>query len=261
MNAVLDQKTSQPDAGNRSGEPQRVRVSLREIRECTFRALSAHGASQGEASTAARMVVDAELQGYRGIRLVLSDLQRDPWPREGIQVSDSQQGLGGSVVLGDRASNRLLRHVPLAAHLAAAEPGRGVYVPGAMVGVACAEAALLEVAEATQRPAALVPVLPGGDGASRVALADGSLGTGMTKDLLERAGIHLDDTLDADTGSGGVWLFSYEDPSAHDAPDLTWVSASERMATRASAAHEGPLITATAWWALYAASRRYLVGS
>lgn len=238
-----------------------VRVSLREIRECTFRALSAHGASHGEASTAARMVLDAELQGHRGIGVVLSDLQRDAWSRDSVQIIDSGPGDrdGGAVVLGDPASNRLLRHAPLAAHLAAAETGRAVYVPGEMVGFSCLDAVLLEVAAATQRPAWLIEPPQQDSSASRVALPDGSLGRGMSQLLADWAGYDLPAGVEEDTGAAGIWLLSSPTVGKPEAPDLTWVSASERVEARSSAAREGRLITASTWWALYAAARRYLV--
>lgn len=256
----MDQTTSPTHAGHRFEEAQRVRVSLREIRECTFRALSAHGASHGEASTAARMVVDAELQGHCGIRLVLSDLQRDPWPRGGVRLSDSHHGSGGSVVLGDHTSNRLLRHLPLAAHLAAAEPRRDVHVPGDMAGVACLDTVLLEAAEATQRPVGLVHISPRDHTVSRVALPDGSLGSGIAETLIEYAGDDLRDAAEKGTAGRGSWLFVPSGNSVRAAPGLTWVSAHERADARAAAALEGRWITTTAWWALYHASHRYLVG-
>ena len=246
-----------------------VRVSLREIRECTFRALSAHGASHGEAASAARLVVDAELQGLRGIRVVLADLERERWGQEAVRITDgptethttSGGESKGPVVLGDRDGNRLLRHLPLAAHLAAAEPDRGVYVPGDMPEIACADAALIEVAEAVGRPIGLVHVSRGVQAAFRVALVDGSLGSGVAQTLTEWGGHDLSALTDHDPTADGVWLFVAADADAKTEQDLTWVSASERADARASAASEGRLITGDAWWALYAASRRYLVST
>lgn len=234
---------------------ERVRVSLREIRENTFRALSAHGASHGEASTAARMVVDAELQGQWGIRYVLIDLARDSWPVGGVSIRETSVG---PVVLGDAADNRLLRHLPLAAHLAAAEPKRFVFVPGEMTGVACLDTVLLEAAEATQRAVALVDTSQRPDPVCRVALPNGSLGTGAHPELGERVRQEAHVLDDDERTNGGVWLFALGE--APKAPDFTWVSAAQRTAGRADVASEGRLITATPWWELYGAARRYLVG-
>ncbi len=252
-----------------SSATARVRVSLREIRECTFRALSAHGASHGEAATAARLVVDAELQGLRGIRVVLADLERERWAKEAVCITDSasetqadsRSESTGPIVLGDQGGNRLLRHLPLAAHLAAAEPGRGVYVPGDMSEVACVDAVLIEVAEAVGRPIGLVQVSRGDHSAFRLALADGSLGSGAVQALTEWGGDDLSALTDHDPGADGVWLFVAADADAKTGQNLTWASAHTRRDARACAASEGRLITADAWWALYAASRRYLVSA
>jgi len=252
-----------------SAASARVRVSLREIRECTFRALSAHGASHGEAATAARMVVDAELQGHRGIYEVLRDLDRDPWAKEAVRITDGgsepRAGSGteskGPVVLGDQDGNRLLRHLPLAAHLAAAEPGRGVYVPGEITEIGCVDAVLIEVAAAVERPIGLVQVGRGDQTALRLALADGSLGSGAVQVLAEWGGDDLNALTRHDPGADGVWLLAGTDADAKTEQGLTWVSARDRADARAAAASEGRLITGDAWWALYAASRRYLVSA
>lgn len=268
MSTMVEHETTKTKVEPASADT-RMRVSLREIRESTFRALSAHGASHGEAATAARMVVDAELQGRCGIYEVLRDLERGPWAREAVRITDGAgKTLAGSgsephapVVLGDQADNRLLRHLPLAAHLAAAEPGRGVYVPGNMTEIACVDVVLLEVAEAVGRPIGLVQVSQRDHAALRVALADGSLGRGTGQALTEWGGDDLNAVTHDDSAADGVWLFVPADADAETARNLTWVSAHERANARASAASEGRLITSSAWWALYAASRRYLVSA
>lgn len=251
-----------PNAGtDTQSAPARVRVSLREIRECVFRALSAHGASPGEAATAAAMVVDAELQGHRGIHVVLRDLERGRWEQGAVQIADPGSEAQARVVLGDPTGNRPLRHLPLGAHLAAAEPGRDVYVPGDMADSACLDVVLLEVAQATERPVALVQVPQGRRTEFRVALADGSLGHGRAEGLAEWGAEDIGTAVDHGCAADGVWLFVPATPSAQASPDLTWVSAPARAQARASAARAGRLITAEPWWALYEASRRYLVAS
>lgn len=262
MNKMAEQETVERNPATRPPSRQtRVRVSLREIRECTFRALSAHGASPGEAATAARMVVDAELQGHRGIRVVLSDLGRTRWQQQSVQITDTSHEPNAPVLLGDRRTNQLLRHVPLAVHLTAAEPGRAVFVPWDLVGIVCVDAVMLEVAEASDCPVVLVRRSEGRNTEARVARADGSLGTGTGAGVFKWAGGDIGSAAADDLGADGVWLFVPVAGNVHVPAGLTWVSAQERIDARAAAAREGRLITGEAWWALYAASRRYLVGA
>ncbi len=102
-----------------SSATARVRVSLREIRECTFRA----------SSWLTWSAIDGRRKPVR-ITDHASEAQASP-----------RSEPTGPIVLGDQGGNRLLRHLPLATHLAAAEPGRGVYVPGDMSEVACGRGA------------------------------------------------------------------------------------------------------------------------
>lgn len=225
-----------------------VRVSLREIRESGFRALSAAGASHGEAWTAARMVLDAELQGGLGIEVLLADLERGRWPQDGVDLVETEAEPLPVTRLGTAQSNRLLRHGPLAVIVATAEPGSGgVFVPGALPGLSCLEAVLLEAALGQQQAVGVLRTGAGRDGAYRVALSDGSLGSGRT------------DAGGPDITQEGLWVVAPSPQALLDGPHLTWVSAQERADRRAEAARNGCLVEATAWRRLYAESRRYLV--
>ncbi|MEO5832595.1 MAG: hypothetical protein ABIR83_04400, partial [Nakamurella sp.] len=55
-----------------------MRVAVREIREATYRAVIAAGASAGEASTAAELTVHTEIHCGAGITAVLDELPRVP---------------------------------------------------------------------------------------------------------------------------------------------------------------------------------------
>lgn len=248
-------------AGGTEAVPALARVSLREIREASFRALSAAGASHGEAWTA-RMVLDAELQGEGGVDVLLDDLDRGRWPREGVDLAETGSSQRPVTRLGDAQSNRLLRHGPLAVNLAVAEPGRGgVFVPGEVSGLSCLDAVLVEAALEQQRAVAVVSLGPGGAGTCRVSLSDGALGSGRLDDRGQEGTQHEDILLvtEAVHGEKGVWVVAPPPEAVLDLPALTWVSAAQRADRRAAAARDGCLVDAAAWDRLYAASRRYLV--
>lgn len=260
---MIDEMTTtvpQRDAAE-SGEAP-VRVSLREVRECSFRALSAAGASHGEAWAAARMVVDAELQGHQGIEVLIADLERGRWPRVGVDLAEPGGAEMAVTRLGTAASTRVLRHAPLAVALAVAELDSGVvFVPGELPGMAVLDAVLLEVAAAR---GCSVGVLRSGssDGAAfRVALPDGSLGSGSLPDRATNDAVRDDIRVDAvqDSDEDGLWVLAPTPQGLQGSPGTTWVSAQERSDRRASAARDGCLVDAASWSRLYAASRHYLV--
>lgn len=248
-------------AGGTEPVPALARVSLREIREASFRALSAAGASHGEAWTAARMVLDAELQGEHGVEVLLGDVERGRWPKEGVDLAEMGSSERPVTRLGGVQSNRLLRHGPLAVNLAVAEPGHGVFMPGELPGLSCLDAVLLETALEQQHAIGVLRLGHGGASTCRVALDDGALGSGR---LDERGleGIEYEDLRLVTESVGaeqGVWVIAPPPRAVLDLPALTWVSAAQRADRRAAAARDGCLVDAVAWRCLYAASRHYLV--
>lgn len=238
-----------------------VRVSLREIRECSFRALSAAGASHGEAWAAARMVLDAELQDHRGIEVLTADLERGPWPRVAIDLAET--GAADAVVtrMGSADGNRVLRHGPLAVELAAAELGRGaVFVPGVLPGMAVLDAVLLEAAAAGCPVGVLSPGADDGT-AYRVALPDGSLGSGSLPSSTLHEAARDDIRMHAVRASDedGLWVLAPMPLGVQELSGTTWLSGQGRTDRRAAAARDGCLVDARSWRGLYAASRHYLV--
>lgn len=228
-----------------------TRVSLREIREATFRALSAAGASSGEAATAARMVLDAELNGKAGIEAVLRDLESGAWVREGIHISESDSPVADTLRLS-AGTNRLLQHTPLAVDLAASEVDLGgVFVPIAVAGIPCLDTLLLCVAESRGSSVGVLVCRPGQSPAVRVATADGSLGSGQLVDGSENQ--YLEDHEEG-------LLFTAPAPQSWRDSVRTWVNAEERADRRSAAASDGCLVDAEQWSSIYAAARRYLVG-
>lgn len=260
---MIDQKAatvSRREAAEQGETP--VRVSLREIRECSFRALSAAGASHGEAWTAARMVLDAELQGNQGVEVLLADLVRGPWPRVGADLAETGDAAVVITRVGDADDNRILRHGPQAVELAAAELGHGaVFVPGELSGTQALDAVLLEAAGARGCSVGVLRRGTGDAAAYRVALADGSLGSGSLPGSTLQEAVSDDIRVGAVRGSDeeGLWVLAPMPQGLQELAATAWVSGQERTDRRATTARDGCLVDAAAWWALYAASRHYLV--
>ncbi|MGN6129804.1 MAG: hypothetical protein ACTHOK_05630, partial [Nocardioidaceae bacterium] len=106
--------------------PPRVeRVSIRDIRESAYRALVAHGASHGEAATAAEQVLHAEMHHSSGLTALLTDLALPTWPHTGMTLTRraTASELEVSVVSGPGRGNPL-RAGCLLAELAASQPDR-----------------------------------------------------------------------------------------------------------------------------------------
>lgn len=76
-----------------------VRVSTREVRENSFRALRAAGASAGEAVAAADAVLEAETQGWGGLHALLREI--DTLPAH-VRVSGDADGVFVVDVLANR---------------------------------------------------------------------------------------------------------------------------------------------------------------
>lgn len=100
---------------------QTVRVSLREIRECAFRALTAHGASHGEAWTAARLVLHASVLDVSAIGVLVADLAQPMWSRTPQTAAPGRSER--DLCLGTYATNRVLREGPLAIDTVCGEDG------------------------------------------------------------------------------------------------------------------------------------------
>lgn len=201
----------------------------------------------------------SELQGSWGIEVLLADLERGRWPRTAVGLVETGSPEQSVTRLGAAESNRLLRQGPLAVSLVVAEPGRGgVFVPGELPGLSALEAVLLEAAR--DLPHAVSAMQPGpGGGVWRVALSDGSLGSGRV-DEAGSDGATGDERIGGLGGpEAGVWLLVPAPQALLDSPALTWVSAQQRAERRAEAAREGCFVEAAAWDRLYAASRHYLV--
>lgn len=106
--------------------PGQTRVAVREIREITWRALAASGASAGEAAVAADAVTFTEIHFGTGLETVADTVGRAP-------LQNTPVGLArGPIALIDGAGDRdLLTLAPLALGLVAARPASSpVLIPG-----------------------------------------------------------------------------------------------------------------------------------
>lgn len=242
-------------------------VSLREINEATLRALKTHGASHGEASTAARMVLEAEILDGSGLTAVLDDLPRAPWQAAPVEMTTPGAAPGArAVVLGSSTTNRILREGPLVVDLAAGDPHLDVVAaPGEVTAKALLDPLLLEIARVgnheiavvlcTREPAtggASSPGHPAGPAMAahvRWARPDGSMGVAtidavpaLCRQLLAEPGVLA--LRDVDLLGGLV---------------PTWILPAERSGLRERAAGRGVTVDAATWWAVRTAARRYLV--
>lgn len=232
-----------------------TRISLRDLYEAAYRALMAHGASNGEARTAARMVQQAELTGGGGLDALREDLAASPWSRTPVEVlaaADGANAQPGAVELRSPEGNRLLREAPLAVELVASGQDEGVVkVNCAVAGSALLDAVLLESAQASGAPVAVVigstTVQPSHQ--LRAARPDGSLGIGTLT--------HPPTGWTPQAEDAGV--VALRDVEQFGEQDLRWSSADDLAQVRADAAAAGMTVDATVWQDVYAASRRYLV--
>ena len=253
------------------------RVSLRDVREATTRALVAHGASHGEAQTAAAMVLEAELADGSGLAALIEDLTREPWSRTPITTTTTtttttvppppgrEADRTTSLVLGSATVNRLLREAPLAVELIAGDPDLGVVaVPCSVASASLLDAVMIEVA-----------VTSGVEVAVLVCAAPGPVATRSTQDgtpswgELRVAGPDGSVRISSLSAWPSAWRDVLDGPGivavrALDRPDeLTGreVTAEDRVRVRVRAAEQGLSVQTEIWRQVYDASRRYLVPS
>lgn len=242
-----------------------VRVSLREIRECAFRALSAHGASHGEAWTASRLVLEASVLDVSAIGALVDDLAQAPWSRTHQKAA---AGYGkDDLCLGSYAINRVLREGPLAIDLVCGETDlNSVAAPCAVAAPSIVDMLLLELAVVRGLDVSAVVSVgtttgesAGTSGSSsaqtllRVARPDGALGVAHlepgTQQFPELSGL----------GENHVGVLGLgHDPRASEFK-LSWITPDERTAARAKIAAHGLEVPHELWAGVYVASRRYLV--
>lgn len=240
-----------------SEAPTRVeRVSIRDIRESSYRALVAHGASHGEAATAADQVLHAELHSGSGLTALLADLAMPAWPQTGMTLTQpaAASSLEVSVVSGAGRGN-LLRAGCLLTDLAASrpDPARVVCSPDITTVDATIDFLLLEAASLTgQAVAAVLVTEDGRPGIARVGDPAGGAGPIDEADVLSD---HIHDALRRPLPTGGVAILR----ASKLKPGPGWVTADAYASRRREAAAAGVLVDADAWPVTYAAARGFLV--
>lgn len=154
-----------------------TKVSLRDLSEAAFRALTAHGASHGEARAAARWCFRPSCTVGGGLVALRDDLAAQPWSRTPVEIVETADGPNrqpGAVELRSPAGNRLLREAPLAVELVTSGGDeRVVRVPCAVVGTALLDAVLLEAARVSGTVVAVVIGSARSDGAGLGACGAG----------------------------------------------------------------------------------------
>lgn len=215
---------------------ERVRVSLREVREIAYRALIAHGACPGRAPAAADQVLEAELHHGAGIAGLLADLTLGPWDRAGL-------GLEREV----RDGRPLLR-------VDSPDAGSPLRVGQLAADLACATGAVHVPALDDARPL-LAGALLGAAAAEGRALASTSAGT-TTAWVATPEGAVLSVVLSGWSPPDRGTLVAVVDPPPARAASA---SVEERHDRRRAAARDGLLVDAAAFASAYDASRAYLV--
>lgn len=227
-----------------------VRVSLRDISESAYRAFRAHGATHGEASITAQMVLQAEISGGRGIEAIVEDRAAPPWSQQPLDLSDVSSGAGTHLVLQSGLGG-WIRVAPFAVELLASADARITAIPlvAARQGTTVVDLTLLDALTqelsrvcgvgfaAVSVPAGLV----------RWARPDGSMGIGAVEET--PASWH------EGLLAGGVVVM--RDASHLRTADLRWVGPGERRQARAALGRAGVQVDSVLWYRARAAARGF----
>lgn len=232
-------------------EPIGVRVAIREVYECAYRALVAVGASAGEAATAADQVLFAELQYGDGLRGLLDDLMRGPWDRSGMRCQ--QEARGNTTVLHVQGTHRPgpLRQGALLVELAAAEAGPVVVLGQGMdTSSSLMDEVLSRTAMVTGRGMSVTDVSKHNDAFFvRVALPNGDVGHGL------RTSVDVPSQERHEAAAGTA----IDCPATENLECAVWLTGQQQRLRRADAALHGVIVEDWVWEHTYAASRRFLV--
>lgn len=238
-------------------EESTIRVSIREVREYSYRALVVAGASPGEAAAAAEQVLHSELYAGAGLARLAVDLASGPWPADGLACIRRPVGVGVRPVIEVDARARAgeLRVGLPVIELAAGEPEPVAVVTSADVALSgLLDHALLSAARVASTTVAAVGGTSCGAAELRLATADGRLGQGS----VDMAG---DPPLLAGLGElveshrlvvlTGVAVTAFG--------GLRWSDPGERAELRRTAARRGLEVDRTTWQIVAAQAYRFLV--
>ncbi len=246
MSATLNERISSAP----SKMPGVTRVAIREVREATFRALVAAGASNAEAKVASEQVLFAELHRGSGLVSLLQELASGPWARAGLACARDDSGEQSVLRVTGLGRPGALRQGALLVDLLAAEAERGAVVVSD--GLDSLSSLLDEPMIRAARAVDCWVVAADRSASSlnfRVASPDGAIGAG---------GVTSTGHLQPDRADvpPGVSLFRRE---LKPEWDISWLTAAEQRSTRAAAAQHGLLVDAAVWAAVKTAADAYLV--
>lgn len=229
------------------------RVSLREIREHTYRAMVTIGASTGEAALTADAVLHAELNAGSGLDDLLAELGRGPWPAGGLQcVRRPESPLDMQVAAGDRAGAPRLGM--LLTDLVAGEPAGTTVISDRLIGVGpLLEPQLLRAAVQSARPTLAAD--PAEDSLTVCAATpDGRCGAGrFSRELL----VDLGASGCPDVRQPAIATLDPLEPALRSA--LTWTQLADRAACRRAAAVGGIRVDVRTWRRVVERASAYLV--
>lgn len=248
MSAALDEAVF--NASSVAAAAPTTRVAIREIRDVTFRALVASGASTAEAKVASDQVLYSELHRGSGLVALLEELSSGPWGPAGMTCERDDTGERAVLRVVGPGTPGALHQGALLVDLLAADPD-----PGAVVISHDLRALSSLLDEPLIRTARCIGsfVVAAHRSASvldfRVASPDGAIGLG-TGGATSR--------LDADFVSLPLGASLFRREASPEAP-ITWLTAGEQQATRAAAAQRGRQVDAALWTEVSTAAHAYLV--
>jgi hypothetical protein len=228
-----------------------IRVAIREIREYSYRALVAAGASHGEAATAAGQVLHAELHAGEGLTGLVSDLARGAWPREGLTCSRRS---GSRSVLDVECEGRsgALRVGPYVIDLAAGEAEPAVVTTRAEVSVnSMLDDPMLAAARTTGTTVAAMRLMSRRPTLVRVATPEGNLAHGE----LDPTILGRDDLV----GLEGFVVITGVRATEASLARSTWSTPAQRAERRRAAARQGVNVDSATWRVVASHAQRFLV--
>ncbi|MFC9358493.1 hypothetical protein ACFTZB_18240 [Rhodococcus sp. NPDC057014] len=221
----------------------RIRLSVREVRETAFRALYAAGVSAGEAGGAADVVTAMQLHARNGIDTLLATIAELESPNGAADVTLTR---GLEVDIVDRSPRSALLTGPLAVDLALSQ-SRPVLLPRIVDHEAVAWYAL----HAVSRPGATLRLVTLDDGGHP---AGATVVTGAGEMYRDVAVAALTTGVPA-TGAGT--LLQTAPPAAHLSHPVH--TASEHETRYRHAVSYGVFVDAATWSRAYELGRRFLV--
>lgn len=246
MVTALEEKHMSPA----QAEQATTRVTLREIRERSFRALRTAGAGCAEARIAAEQILFAELHHGTGLTEVLAELSAGPWGRTELLIEPEELPERFRVRSTGEGRISALRHGASLIELIAAEPQTSVLLQDGLTPLSgLLDEPLTRVAPIVGNPVSAWELAPHTT-RIRTALPDGTLGFGVA----DPQGA----TAEALHGQPVGTVMLHTSPQTPPG-EITWLSADQQQARRRAAATEGITVNTSIWKKLGAMAQNFLV--